>query len=234
MNINLDAIDPLIRKRVEIFKKSFGTDLLNNTDIVGPAFFRPQSTVFNAVYWQGKERNFREIFVEFTSNPCGCSLLHLTLSVLQGIPGIPKCFESFKVKENGIVTAAVAYEKFCGAIPYENFLDQGCEEAPFFFSALKELIERVHARKVLLPAAWRSAGILFASASHQPVFISFNNVHVRTWSKYQEFIFGCRQDWLTLLFLIRQQEKTASQTSLPLLQHLEAQVKAKLEAKAIA
>jgi hypothetical protein len=231
MDNNPNVIDPLIRERLAIINQRGGSELLNNLFIIGPVYFWPQAIVFHALYWSGKAAGFTEVFAEFSRRPDGCALLHENFLALRGVAGIPRFYFPIIIKTNQTVTAAMVYEKFCGAVPYELFLYYRGEKAPNFFSALKELIEKVHERKILLPPAWRSAGILFASTDNLPVFIGFHGV--RIWSKYEEFILGCRQDWRTLLFMIHQQEQKADPKTLPFLQQLAAQVKVNLESKAI-
>jgi hypothetical protein len=205
MKKKTEMLDPLVKSRLGAIVGVENDKILSELLIAEPVFSRRLSVVFNAFYRLKEGEDLTEIFLELSRWPAGCADLRRPFLSLGGVPGIPNYF--FSVTQEGVVIA-IAYQKFTGAVRYQEFLRNNLDDAAYFFYALGELIDGVHERNCLLPPGWDNQDVLYVSKDRLPVIIGYNGLRPNRLPS--DFTIGCRQDWNLLNYLVNDCQRNNS------------------------
>jgi hypothetical protein len=230
MNKKDYVIDPLVKDRLEAIAAGGEAGYpLAGLQICEPSFFYEKTTVFSGMYQENDRGESGDVFIEISREPSGCENLNEALISVKWLPGLP----CYYLKLNfGDLVIGVVYEKMEIVGPYENYLYFHEEQVPYFFSALKELIDNIHKHGVVLAPRWDDAGTLFIAKDKLPVFITYRGMRKPRFEN--EFALGCRDDWRTFNKLLHKYEKKSSADQAKIFEKIKRQVRAKLKETAVA
>lgn len=224
----LFAIEELVKRRLAMIANSPEKSRAAKLLMLDPFAFHQNSIVFNAV---DKGEEGKECFVEVSRLPAGIFTGNDTVVCCKDIPGIPRLdtfIEDPKTKDY----IAVVYEKISDASDFDLYYRKKSSEVAYFLAALKLLIEKVHARKIILPPNWDEKGILCVGRDKTPVFIGYNETV--TWCGDKEFRAACEGDWLIFLALVTDFETYVPEEFCALFKKLIQEAFSKLEAMSAA
>jgi hypothetical protein len=230
MNKNEYVVDQLVKERLDLIVASGEKGYpLAGLQIHVPSFFYEKTTVFSGIYQEGDDDEVGEVFIEISREQFGCQNLKEALASVKGLSGLP-CYY-LKISFDDLIIGVV-YEKMEIVGPYENYLYFHEEQIPYFFSALKDLIDKIHKQGVVLTPRWDNIGTLFIAKDKLPVFITYRGMRKPRFEN--EFALGCRDDWRTFNKLLRQYEKKSHTDHAKIFERLKKQVRAKIKETAVA